>query len=478
MLRTSIAGVSGVVLLAAALPLSAHAAGGTGVYADWTFTSSTAGTVTVNNGGWPTATFTVSAGSGSRASGSTIYLNANTPVGGEYGSSRDKPYASIGLPGGFDVPGTASVMTLTFSAPMPATGWAFALGDVDAEDIRIAATDATGRALDVSGWFTSAFNYCNAGSPKPSGCPSGASTDIPVWNAPIITGNKVDTGGAAAWFRPTAAVKTLTFTQTRNIAGGPNYQLWIASDVGAAPVPPAPEPTESAEPTPSPTPTPTPTESEEATPEPTESSSPEAEPTPGPTTTPAPSPAPAPTTVQPIAVRPGEPVVIPLLELTGNAGGTIQEVAQPSNGTATIQGETVVYRPDSGYFGADVISATIVDRANNTVSVSVPVQVGEVQRPVRSVGLPASIQQGTTVLVPRPVRTNARQIARVNVICTLLTRAMPMGGGAPSCAVNRARGAVSITINSAAPVNVTVRLSAPAKGNYGPYEQIKRYRVR
>jgi hypothetical protein len=47
----------------------------------------------------------------------------------------------------------------------------------------------------------------------------------------VLKGSAVDTAGAAAWFTPTEEVTTLVLTQERNIAGGPSYQLWIASDL-------------------------------------------------------------------------------------------------------------------------------------------------------------------------------------------------------------------------------------------------------
>jgi len=226
---------------AASISLSSHAhAAGSGQWAQWAFTSTTAGSLKINpDVSWPTATFTITGGSGSSPSGSTAFLNGGTPIGQVFGSSRDKPYASIGVPIGTDVPGTPSVTTITFSGPTPSSGWAFALGDVDAEDIVISATDANGVVVDITSWFTGTFNYCDSGSPKPSTCPSGTSTDTPTWNPPKLEGNKTDTSGASAWFQPTASIKTLTFSQTRNVQGGPSYQLWFVSS--AVPPPPPPQ---------------------------------------------------------------------------------------------------------------------------------------------------------------------------------------------------------------------------------------------
>jgi hypothetical protein len=114
----------------------AQAADGTGVYGDWTFDSRTAGAVTFTNACRMRPSRS-KAGPGSAATGATIFLNANTPVGEQYGSSRGLSYASIGLGGSFTVPGNPSVTTITFDEPTPFSGWSFVLGDIDAEDIRL-----------------------------------------------------------------------------------------------------------------------------------------------------------------------------------------------------------------------------------------------------------------------------------------------------------------------------------------------------
>jgi len=211
-------------------------AAGAGVYAEWVFASNTQASITFpGKRGMPGASVTISGGTGSRIGGTTIFLNAATDFGKVYGSSRDKNYASISLGPSGDVPGTPSVTTITFDDPTP-TGesWSFALGDVDAENITISATDATNSAIAdtvINGWFKSAFNYCNAGSPKPGGCPTGTSTDVPTWVSPTLSGGGTDTSGASGWFTPSGSIKTLTLTQARNVTGGPAYQLWLASNI-------------------------------------------------------------------------------------------------------------------------------------------------------------------------------------------------------------------------------------------------------
>lgn len=204
------------------------ASGGSGVYADWTV-SGTSASATLTGTVFPEITGTRTGGSWQVAAGGSTWLSADTAFGEEFGSSRDKPYLFTTLPLG----GTSTSVTLTFDTAPTAGTWGFALGDIDAEDITITATGTDGQPLDVSTWFQSAFNACTV-SPKPSACPAGTHVDQPTWASPILRGSANDTNGATAWFKPTAAVKTLTFLQARNVAGAPVYQLWIASNVISA----------------------------------------------------------------------------------------------------------------------------------------------------------------------------------------------------------------------------------------------------
>jgi hypothetical protein len=232
--------VTSIVGLATALTwatmATSGASGGTGAYANWTESGTTA-TASLSGTTFPSISATRTNGSWQVASGASTWLSADTPFGAEYGSSRDKQYLFTALP----LNGTSTTVTVTFATAPTAGTWGFALGDVDAEDITITATGTTGAPLDVSSWFRTAFNYCSV-SPKPSACPAGTHTDQPQWSAPLLRGSTSDTNGAAAWFRPTAAVKTLTFTQARNVAGAPIYQLWIASDILASAGPSASSP--------------------------------------------------------------------------------------------------------------------------------------------------------------------------------------------------------------------------------------------
>jgi hypothetical protein len=210
-------GVTGVAAVPAA-----------GAYAGWTL-SGTAGTMTIPVTGFPAATLTTNSTSPSLQPGTSAYLSASTPFGRAFGSSQGMPYALLRTAAGR----APSTTTFTFENPTPAR-WGFTLGDIDADQVTISATDATGGPVPAADLgFESSFNYC-AVSPRPSGCGAGPFTDQPVWDpaTETLTGNGPDTAGAAAWFRPAVPVRTLTFTYSR-LSGSPVYQVWFAA-TGAA----------------------------------------------------------------------------------------------------------------------------------------------------------------------------------------------------------------------------------------------------
>ena len=228
-LLTSLAVVIGLPVW---LSQSSQAANATGYYGSWSASGSPgSGAFSTQSVGFPGATVSSTGGLGS-ASGGTSWLPAWTGIGMEYGSSQNSPYLTV------SVPSVGATTTVTFSNATPASGWSFALGDVDAESVVVSARDASGGAVPVQGWFNSTFNYCQ-NSPRASGC-GGAQTDKPIWNGTSkLTGSGTDTAGASAWFTPTRSIKSLTFTSSK-ITGFPEYQLWIASDKSVPTVPRSP----------------------------------------------------------------------------------------------------------------------------------------------------------------------------------------------------------------------------------------------
>lgn len=154
-------------------------------------------------------------------SGASTWLGTDTPVGAIYGSSRNQAY--LNLRPRQDSPAAPSVTTYTFDRPTPRSGWTFALGDIDADQVTITATAPDGSQVPAAGLgFRGVFNYCSSCAVK----------DLPSWDpsTQTLTGNAAaaDTDGASAWFEPAAPLQTLTFTFQQR-AGFPIYQTWFAS---------------------------------------------------------------------------------------------------------------------------------------------------------------------------------------------------------------------------------------------------------
>ncbi|MEW2502791.1 SdrD B-like domain-containing protein [Amycolatopsis sp. NPDC047767] len=206
--------------------LGAQPAGAAGsAYATWDLRSGE-GPVTVPVAGFPAGAFSTDATSATATSGGTTYLAADTPFGQVFGSSRGRPYAVI-RPAAGSAPSTT---TISFARPAPASSWGFALGDVDADTVQVSATGADGSRVDVASLgYQGAFNYCG-GTPKPASCGSGSAGDRPTWDPGTATlrGNGPDTEGASGWFRPTAAISSLTLRMTV-LTGRPVYQVWLAA---------------------------------------------------------------------------------------------------------------------------------------------------------------------------------------------------------------------------------------------------------
>lgn len=238
-LNRSVVGILAAgLLLFAGVPTSSAQAPTTG-YGSWAVSgdgASWAGVFTPPSvAGFPSASLATNSLSPATPTGATTWLGPTTTFGAVFGSSQDLPYIQLRTTTGT----TTSTTTITFGAPTPAqvggSGWGFTLGDIDADQVTLSATDANGDAITAGqlGW-QGAFNYC-AVSPKPSGCPSGESTDVPTWdpNTATLTGNVLDSGGASGWFRPTTPLATLTLVFTP-LSGLPTFQLWIAAAGGVS----------------------------------------------------------------------------------------------------------------------------------------------------------------------------------------------------------------------------------------------------
>lgn len=222
-----------LVAIGAVIPTVSASAETTAGWAEWDPLTGSAGgwstSVRLPAGGFPEATVTSdSRGGVGVISGASSWLSAATPPGAVYGSSRDQQY--LNLRPQADRPTSPSTTTYTFERPTPASGWAFVLGDIDADRAVVTALGADGRQLSGAELgFQGGFNYCTVGgSPSCTGDPA----DVPAWDPAtgelIGNANATDTSGAAGWFRPTTPVKSLT-VQFFQRSGFPVYQTWFAS---------------------------------------------------------------------------------------------------------------------------------------------------------------------------------------------------------------------------------------------------------
>ncbi|RNL60552.1 hypothetical protein EFK50_19740 [Nocardioides marmoriginsengisoli] len=223
-----------VVLVGLGLP-AAQAVRTTG-YADWEPLAGASNDYTTSMelpvAGFPAAAVASDSRSGSVGvqSGSSVFFGPGTPVGAKYGSSLNRPY--LNLRPKADNATAPSTTTYTFATPTPPTGWAFVLGDIDADAVTISAKDASGAPVTAAELgFAGGFNLCDFGTPRPAGC-SASVGDVPTWDAGTrtLTGNPgaTDTFGATGWFEPTVALSTLTLSFTRR-SGFPVYQTWFAA---------------------------------------------------------------------------------------------------------------------------------------------------------------------------------------------------------------------------------------------------------
>ena len=202
----------------------------TAEYANWAQAGSSGawtGTTTLSAAGFPVGALTSTSSALTIPTGASAFLSSDTPFGAVFPDSAGHPYANIGTA----TSRAPSTTTITFATPTPAAGWGFAVGDIDADTVQIAATDASNAVVPVAGLgWQSAFNYC-ATSPRPSSCTGpGPFTDLPSWNPATATviGSGTDTSGAAGWFEPTVALKSITVTFALQL-GVPLFQLRLAT---------------------------------------------------------------------------------------------------------------------------------------------------------------------------------------------------------------------------------------------------------
>jgi uncharacterized repeat protein (TIGR01451 family) len=111
------------------------------------------------------------------------------------------------------------------------------------------------------------------------------------------------------------------------------------------------------------------------------------------------------------------------------------------------------------------------DRATITVSPPIREQVPTIDPPVRIK------DRGETELYDRQPPTNAGQEARVQVTCTPVVMRLPRGDYSYCRTQTRADGSIWIVVPGTTPLNITVRLTAPAVPGYSRMDVTYRYRT-
>jgi hypothetical protein len=132
-----------------------------------------------------------------------------------------------------------ATLTIRFNAGTPASGWGFAVIDIDVDQVLITAKDTAGNLIPtatVAKWFIQKFDAN----------PSQDGVNIPSWDAASTTvvgsessstkrrttveGNLVDTEAASAWFQPNASLSELVFTyESLQEDATPSYHVLIGS---------------------------------------------------------------------------------------------------------------------------------------------------------------------------------------------------------------------------------------------------------
>jgi len=242
---TLVAAASAVVLALAPLaPASASTAPTAwGVWGDDSPSAPIDWPLTFSAGGMVDATFSVT-GTSDVWSPSTDqfpeYFVAASPIGAVFGANGPGSTNNRLLPRSQNDTTTPVVVVVTFDSAVAAGNLGFAVSDLDLGNVTVTATDGSGAPLTgaqiVGDATTTAFNLCDfAGSP----C---TNTNVPTITQDAFgvtaQGNLISSTGSTAWFRPSAEVKTVTFTYLNQDDEDPTSgRFWFAQTIVPAPAP-------------------------------------------------------------------------------------------------------------------------------------------------------------------------------------------------------------------------------------------------
>lgn len=166
------------------------------------------------------------------------YFVAGTPIGAVFGANGPSSSENYLKAESQDDTTTPVVVTVTFDSAVGAGLLGFAVSDLDSDHVTITATGATGSALtgtEIVGTATdSAFNFCDY--PDSTCSDTAVPTITQNANDVVATGVETGTDGSTAWFRPSVAVKTVTFTYLNDDdEASSTGRYWFAQTVAPLP---------------------------------------------------------------------------------------------------------------------------------------------------------------------------------------------------------------------------------------------------
>ncbi len=243
-----------------------------GVYATFSQSTATSGTGSFS---LPSGRVSVLPDFTWEGSGTIQYINVGTdePFGGGnsmvsvYGSARNASNLNIRTKTNSVVPGSPLTkkitVTIRFDQPTPPSGWGFSLVDLDVDQVRFRAKDASGVTVPratMATWFIQTFDASPVvnGLNVPSWDPAevavvGSESTSSTWRTTIDTSSG-DTEAGAAWFQPNVSLSEMTFEYQSIVqTGAPSFHLIIAAcQSGYVSGTPTPDPGVTATPTPTP----------------------------------------------------------------------------------------------------------------------------------------------------------------------------------------------------------------------------------
>jgi hypothetical protein len=132
-----------------------------------------------------------------------------------------------------------AVLTIRFNANTPASGWGFAVVDLDVDQVRFRAKDSSGAEVPtatLARWFVQRFdaNPSTDGVNIPSwdrnmAAVIGSESSSVTWRS-TVEGGLDDTEAGSAWFQPNISLSELSFEyQSLQESANPSYHVLIAA---------------------------------------------------------------------------------------------------------------------------------------------------------------------------------------------------------------------------------------------------------